>query len=100
MKKQRTFTNEEVERVRATLAKAPEKPKTPPPLTVRETVVSIKSEIKDLLKRGYTFEEIAEMIRSGFNLEHLGASTLRQYLQKKRLTSKIPKGQKVSKNRH
>ena len=85
------FTHEEIERVRATLAKAPEKPRVPPPLTVREMVVSIKAEIQDLVKRGYGFGEIAEMIRSGADLEHLGAATLKQYLNKKRPTSKTPK---------
>jgi hypothetical protein len=86
-----TFTHEEIERVRATLTKAPEKPKVPPPLTVRETMNSIRSEIQDLLKRGYTLDEIAEMVRNGFNLEHLGAATLRQYIHKKRTTSKTTK---------
>jgi hypothetical protein len=91
MPRQITFTHEEIERVRATLAKAPEKPKVPPPLSVRETITSIRSEIQDLIKRGYTFDEIAEMIRNGFNLEHLGAATLKQYIQKKRSTSKTTK---------
>jgi isopentenyl diphosphate isomerase/L-lactate dehydrogenase-like FMN-dependent dehydrogenase len=86
-----TFTHEEIERVRAILAKAPEKPKVPSPLGVRETMNSIRSEIQDLLKRGYTLNEISEMIRNGFNLEHLGAATLRQYIQKKRTTSKATK---------
>jgi predicted transcriptional regulator len=85
------FTHEEIERVRDILAKAPEKPKVPPPLTVREMVVSIKAEIQDLVKRGYGFGEIAEMIRSGADLEHLGAATLKQYLNRKRTTSKTPK---------
>jgi hypothetical protein len=91
MPKKITFTREEIERVRAILAKAPEKPKVPPPLNVHETMLSIKSEIQDLLKRGYTFDEITEMIRNGFNLEHLGAATLKQYIQKKRPTSKTTK---------
>jgi len=91
MPKARTFTSEEIDRVRNMLKEAPEKPKVPAPLTAREMVTSIKAEINDLQKRGYTFEEIAEMIRSGFNLEHLGASTLKQYLTKKRTTSKAPK---------
>jgi hypothetical protein len=89
--RQITFTHEQIERVRATLAKAPEKPKAPQPLSVRETIISIRSEIQDLLKRGYTYEEISEMIRNGFNLEHLGAATLKQYLHKKRTTSKTTK---------
>lgn len=91
MPKLRKLLHEDIERVRATLAKAPAKPKVPPPLTIQETIFSIKTEIQDLLKRGYTFEDIAEMIRSGFNLEHLGASTLKQYLHKRRSTSKAPK---------
>lgn len=91
MVKTRTFTNEDIDRVRTMLKAAPEKQKVPAPLTAREMVNSIKAEINDLQKRGYTFEEIAEMIRSGFNLESLGASTLKQYLAKKRPTSKAPK---------
>jgi hypothetical protein len=91
MPKIKTFTHEDIERVRTILTQAPEKPKAPAPLTVREMVLSIKSEIADLQKRGYTFEEIAEMIRSGFNLEHLGAATLKQYLNKRRPLSKTKK---------
>jgi hypothetical protein len=91
MPKSITLTHEDVERVRDTLAKAPEKPKVPSLLTVREMIVSIKAEIQDLVKRRYTFEEIAEMIRSGSNLEQLRASTLKQYLHKKRSTSKTTK---------
>jgi hypothetical protein len=91
MPKKITFTHEQIERVRAILSKAPEKPKVPPPLNVHETMLAIKTEIQDLLKRGYTFEEIAEIIRNGFNLEHLGAATLRLYIQKKRPTSKTTK---------
>jgi hypothetical protein len=91
MPKPKTFTQEDVERLRASLTQAPEKPKTPPPLTAREMVVSIRSEILDLQKRGYALEEIAEMIRKDLNLDTLGASTLKQYLQKKRkTTSKKP----------
>lgn len=87
MPKPRTFTYEEVERLRTALAQAPEKPKVPPPLSAREMVVAIRSEILDLQKRGYTLEEIAELIRKDLNLDTLGVSTLKQYLQKKRKTA-------------
>ena len=91
MPKMRTFTKEDIDRVRMMLKTAPEKPKAIPALTAREMVSSIKTEINDLQKRGYSLEEIAEMIRNGFNLENLGASTLKQYLTKKRTISKAPK---------
>ena len=86
MPKPKTFAPEDVERVRAMLVAAPEKPKTPAPLTAREMIAAISAEIRDLQKRGYALEEIAAMIREGFNLDALGAATLRQYLQKKRRT--------------
>jgi hypothetical protein len=84
MPKPKTFTPHDVERVRALLKKAPEKPKPPTPITQREMIASISAEIRDLQKRNYTLDEIAAMIRDGFNLDKLGAPTLRQYLQKKR----------------
>ena len=80
----KTFTREDVERVRAALKTAPEKPKPPRPLTMRETVVAMSAEIRDLQKRGYTLDDVAAMIRDGFNLDTLGASTLKNYLAKKR----------------
>jgi hypothetical protein len=86
MPKPKTFAPEDVERVRALLKKAPEKPKAPSQLTAREMVAAISAEIRDLQKRNYTLDDIAVMIREGFNMETLGASTLRLYLQKKRKT--------------
>jgi hypothetical protein len=84
MPKPRTFKKEDIERVRSILAKTPEKPKAPAPMTQQEMITSISSEILDLQKRGYELDEIAAIIRDGFNLDTLGASTLRRYLQKKR----------------
>jgi hypothetical protein len=84
MPKPKTFAREDVERVRSILAKTPEKPKAPAPMTQQEMITSIGAEIRDLQKRGYELDEIAAIIRDGFNLDTLGASTLRRYLQKKR----------------
>jgi hypothetical protein len=84
MPKPKTFAKEDVERVRSILAKTPEKPKAPARMTQQEMITSISAEILDLQKRGYELDEIAAIIRDGFNLDILGASTLRRYLQKKR----------------
>lgn len=96
MPKPKTFAPQDVERVRALLAKAPEKPKTPAQLTQREMIAAITTEIRDLQKRNYTLDEIAVMIRDGFNLETLGASTLRNYLQRKRKTPSVARTTKKS----
>jgi hypothetical protein len=95
MPKTKTFAPHDVERVRTLLAKAPEKPKPPTPLTQREMIAAISGEIRDLQKRNYTLDEIAAMIRDGFKLDKLGAPTLRQYLQKKR---KVPSAARTPRN--
>jgi hypothetical protein len=97
MPKLKTFEREDVERVRALLHAAPQKPKTPAPMTQRDMIAAISTEIRDLQKRNYTLDEIAAMIRNGFNLDTLGASTLRQYLQKKRKAKQTPQPSSATK---
>lgn len=72
------YSEEQVEALRSKLREAPAKASKS--YSKREVISLLREEIKELQKRGYTLESIAEMIRG----EGIGISTatLRLYMQK------------------
>ena len=54
------YTKEDLQLFKAELSQLPKKEK---PMTKKDVVISLKKEIEELRKKGYTFEEIAQQLK-------------------------------------
>jgi hypothetical protein len=74
------FSHEDLERLRSTLKEAPKVTTKSGDITKQEAVASLVREIQTLQKRGYSLEEIAEMLQGGGLL--VTTPTLKSYLSR------------------
>ncbi len=81
-----------LEAAKTRLRSLPEKPKTPKPVSLSEAIRQIKTEVQAALKRGYTFDEIAQALKEdGIDV---GTPTLKSYVYKgTRRRTNSPKAQ-------
>jgi len=76
----RAIEHERIEAAKSRLRALPEKPKAPKTLSIAEAIRQIKNEVRAALKRGYTFDEIAQALKEdGIDV---GTPTLKSYLSK------------------
>ena len=61
--KQKTFDQETRQKIEATLDNLPEKPKSERPLTTKELVTELRTKIRAAQAKGYTLEEIVELLK-------------------------------------
>ena len=80
------------EKLRALPAKEPASRK----LNARDVVDALKHEIRDLLKRGYSLEDISEMLRG--DAVFIPSGTIKRYLSRKaaKRTSRKPGGRSMA----
>lgn len=62
--KQRTFTQDQIDKAASVLTSLPEKPAAERPKTTTETLESLKPTIKEATAKGYTLDEIAELLKN------------------------------------
>ncbi len=77
----KTIAPEVISAAKKRLQSLPQKPKTPKPVPLSEAIRQIKSEVQAALKRGYTFDEIAQALKED-GIE-VGTPTLKSYVYKK-----------------
>ena len=78
MKKKSRVARGEIEDLRKQLSSIPDLPTEKQKLTTREAVITLRAEIRDLMRRGYDMAEISRFLAQG-GLD-VAANTLRQYL--------------------
>ena len=80
-----------IEAAKTRLRALPEKPKAPRTYSLSQAIGQIKNEVRAALKRGYTFDEIAQALKEdGIDV---GTPTLKSYVSrgnKKRSPAKTP----------
>ncbi len=62
--KQRTYTQEQIDKAASILSNLPEKPAAERPKTTAETLESLKPIIKEATAKGYTLDEIAQLLKN------------------------------------
>jgi len=76
----RAIEHERIEAAKSRLRALPEKPKAPKTLSIAEAIRQIKNEVRAALKRGYTFDEIAQALKEdGIDV---GTPTLKSYVSR------------------
>jgi len=89
----RAVEPERIEAAKSRLRALPEKPKAPKAFSIAEAIRQIKNEVRAALKRGYTFDEIAQALKEdGIDV---GTPTLKSYVSrgnKKRPPAKTAPG--------
>jgi len=76
----RAVEPERIEAAKSRLRALPEKPKAPKALSIAEAIRQIKNEVRAALKRGYTFDEIAQALKEdGIDV---GTPTLKSYVSR------------------
>jgi hypothetical protein len=76
----RAIEHERIEAARSRLRALPEKPRTPKAFSIAEAIRQIKTEVRAALKRGYTFDEIAQALKEdGIDV---GTPTLKSYVSR------------------
>jgi len=74
----KTIEPQRIEAAKVRLRQLPEKPKVPRPLPLSQAIREIKAEVQVALKRGYTFDEIAQSLKEdGIDI---GTPTLKSYV--------------------
>jgi hypothetical protein len=94
----RVVEPERIEAAKSRLRALPEKPKASKAFSMAEAIRQIKNEVRAALKRGYTFDEIAQALKEdGIDV---GTPTLKSYVSrgnKKRLPAKTaPRTREIS----
>lgn len=74
------FSHEDLERLRSTLKEAPKAPTKSGDVTKQAAVKALAKEIQGLQKRGYSLEQVAEMLQGGGLL--VTTPTLKSYLSR------------------
>lgn len=77
----KTIAPEAISAAKKRLQSLPQKPKKPKSVPLSEAIRQIKNEVQAALKRGYTFEEIAQALKED-GIE-VGTPTLKSYVYKK-----------------
>jgi hypothetical protein len=76
----RAIEHERIEAAKSRLRALPEKPKASKALSIAEAIRQIKNEVRAALKRGYTFDEIAQALKEdGIDI---GTPTLKSYVSR------------------
>ncbi len=76
----RAVERERIEAAKSRLRALPEKPKAPKAFSIAEAIRQIKNEVRAALKRGYTFDEIAQALKEdGIDV---GTPTLKSYVSR------------------
>ncbi len=76
----RAVEPERIEAAKTVLRALPEKPKAPRAYPLSQAIAQIKNEVREALKRGYTFDEIAQTLRD--NAFDVGTPTLKSYVSR------------------
>jgi hypothetical protein len=87
------ITREQIEKVRERLTRAPAPPAASVTATKQEAVRSLVGEIRALQRRGYTLEQVAEMLREDAIL--LTTQTLKNYLARAKAPQKGRAGKRT-----
>jgi len=92
----KTIEPQRIEAAKVRLRQLPEKPKVPRALPLSQAIREIKAEVQVALKRGYTFDEIAQSLKEdGIDI---GTPTLKSYVYrgtKRRTNGTKPKPKTV-----
>jgi len=74
----KTVEPQRIEAAKTRLRQLPEKPRTPRAVPLSQAIREIKAEVQAALKRGYTFDEIAQSLKEdGIDI---GTPTLKSYV--------------------